>query len=148
MSAAVQPDVCNPEPSTKGKKLSEVDKTKNDAYGRASDVGRQLAYAGIATVWLLRDDAAARPLSNILLLALVFLSAALIVDLMQYVHCSRIWKKFYNEQFDIHGSDEALVDIPKSLTASMYNFFWAKIWLLGPGYVFLLAGAIVKLRIF
>lgn len=146
MNAAAQSEVDKPE-SSKGKKLSEVDRTKNDATGRASDVGRQLAYAGIATVWLLRDDAAARPLSNILLFALVFLSTALIVDLMQYVHCSRIWKNFYNEQFDIHGSDEALVDIPKSLTEPMYKFFWTKIWLLGFGYAFLLAGAIVKLRI-
>lgn len=135
-------------PSLKGKRLSEIDSTKNDATGRASDVGRQLAYAGIATVWLLRNDALLRPLSNILLVALLFLSGALLVDFLQYVHCSRIWKRFYNEQFDLHGSDDARVDIPSALTAPMYNFFWIKIGMLLMGYLVLILGAGVKLRIF
>ena len=132
----------------KGKSLSEIDKTKNDAMGGASTVGRQLAYAGIATVWLLRNDAAPRPLGNILLLALLFLSAALLSDFLQYVHCSRIWKRFYNEQFDLHGSDDARVDIPPALTAPMYKFFWLKIGMLLAGYLFLIVGAALKLRIF
>lgn len=135
-------------PARKGKSLSEIDKTKNDAMAGASTVGRQLAYAGIATVWLLRNDAAPRPLGNILLLALLFLSAALLSDFLQYVHCSRIWKRFYNEQFDLHGSDDARVDIPPRLTAPMYKFFWLKIGMLLAGYLFLIIGAALKLRIF
>lgn len=148
MNSTVEPEAGKQEPPPKGKLLSEIDKTKNDATGRASDVGRQLAFAGIATAWLLRNDAALRPLSNVLLLALLLLSGALLVDFLQYVHCSRIWKRFYNEQFDLHGSDDARVDIPPSLTAPMYNFFWAKFCLLLAGYLFLIIGAALKLRIF
>lgn len=132
----------------KGKRLSEIDKTKNEATGKVSDVGRQLAFAGIATVWLLRDGGAERPISGLLLKALIVLSIALLIDFLQYVYCSRVWRKFYNEQYEAHQDDDARIDIPDSLANKTYLFFWAKIWFLGLGYVFLLTGATVKLRIF
>lgn len=106
-----------------------------------------MAYAGIATIWLLRNDGD-RPFGDVLLTALTLIAAALLADFLQYVHCSRIWKKFYNEQFTTHNSDDALVDIPDSLSRSIYRFFWTKITLLVAGYAFLLAGAVIKLRIF
>jgi len=131
-----------------GKRLSDIDQTKNDATGRASDVGRQLAFAGIATIWLLRDEAGTRPFGNVLLIALTLLALALLADFLQYVYCSFVWRRFYNEQFDKHKNDDALVDIPDSLSERTYIFFKTKIGLLFVGYVFLLIGATTKLRIF
>ena len=142
-----KPAATQQSPPPGGKRLSDIDQAKNDATGKASDVGRQLAYAGIATIWLLRNDGG-RPFGDVLLTALTLIAAALLVDFLQYVHCSRIWKKFYNEQFSTHNSDDALVDIPDSLSISIYRFFWTKITLLVAGYAFLLAGAVIKLRIF
>ena len=130
-----------------GKRLAAIDQAKNEATGKASDVGRQLAYAGIATIWLLRSDGE-RPFGFVLLIALTLIAMALFVDFLQYVYCSRVWKTFYNEQFSKHCSDDALVDIPDSLSDSIYRFFWTKITLLVFGYGLLLTGALIKLKIF
>ena len=130
-----------------GKKLADIDAAKNDATGRASDVARQSAFAGIATIWLLsKEDVGA--IQGIFIWALLALALALFVDFMQYVYCSWTWKKFYNEQYEKHNSDDALVDIPESLTANVYRFFWAKIIILCGGYVFLLTGAASQLNVF
>lgn len=135
-------------PDAGGKRLADIDQAKNDATGKASDVGRQLAFAGIATIWLLREEESLRPFSNSLLVALVLLAVALLIDFLQYVYCSFVWRRFYNKHFDQHKSDDAKVDIPHSLSGKIYLFFWAKITVLTCGYTFLLSGAIQKLRIF
>lgn len=135
------------EVSSTGKKLSEIDRAKNDATGKASDVGRQLAFAGIATVWLLRDEGA-RPIGNFLLIALTLLVLALLLDFLQYVVCGAIWRNFYNKHFDEHKNDDACVDVPDELARPIYRFYWWKIRLLASGYVFLLIGAIIKLKLF
>lgn len=138
-----------PKPLAKppGKKLSDVQETKNAATGKASDVGRQLAFAGIAAVWILRNSESVRPLDGGLLFALVFLAAALLADLLQYVHCSIVWRNFYNKEYEKHNSDDANVDIPDSLSKSTYIFFWIKIPLLLIGFLFLIAAAIRKLQV-
>jgi hypothetical protein len=138
-----------PKPPEKrpGKQLLEIEKAKNDATGKASDVGRQLAFAGIATIWLLRDEHGARPFETGLLTALTLLAAALLIDFLQYVYCSWVWRQFYNQQYDEHNSDEALVDIPDGLAASIYRFFWTKIIALLLGYVFLLVAAVTKFHL-
>lgn len=130
-----------------GKRLSEIEKAKNDATGKASDVGRQIAFAGIATLWLLRNERSVRPFDTTLLVALMLLGAALLVDFLQYVYCSWVWKDFYNKQYDEHNCDDALVDIPDGLSASIYRFFWTKIGILLLGYLFLLFAAAAKLKI-
>lgn len=130
-----------------GKKLSEVEKARNEATGRASDVGRQLAFAGIAAVWLLRNDQSVRPFESSLLVALILLAAALLVDFLQYVYCSWVWKDFYADKYAEHNCDDALVDIPDGLSSSTYYFFWTKIVVLFLGYGFLLWAAVKKLQI-
>lgn len=130
-----------------GKKLSEIEKAKNDATGKASDVGRQLAFAGIATIWLLRDEQSVSPFGSALLIALILLGAALLIDFLQYVYCSWVWRGFYSRHYDEHNCDDALVDIPDGLSASIYRFFWTKIGVLLFGYAFLLGAAIRKLQI-
>lgn len=129
-----------------GKRLADIYQAKNDATGKASDVGRQLGFAGIATAWLLRGEGA-QPLDSALLYALTLLALALLVDFMQYVYCSIIWKAFYNEQFKKHRSDDVFVDIPDHLSERAYRFFWAKIVLLFLGYGWLVLGAVKQLQV-
>lgn len=151
MNAPKQPPVLEAEREEQvpgGKRLSDIDQTKNDATGKASDVGRQLAFAGIATIWLLRDETGSRPFGDVLLIALTLLASALLADFLQYVYCSFVWRKFYNDHFDKHKNDDALVDIPDSLSERTYIFFKTKIVLLFVGYLFLLWGAVTSLRIF
>ena len=108
------------------KTLAEVDETKNAATGRASDVARQLAFAGLAVVWILRE-ASGNPIGPSLVVPLLLLVACLSLDLLQYVWCSFVWTIFYNYQFEKHGSDQKRVDIPGAINWVSYGCFWLKI---------------------
>ena len=127
-----------------GKPLSDVDEARRDASGKASEVGRQLAFAGIASIWILNGEKS-EALSGALLAGLTLLSAALLADFLQYVYCAAVWRKFYNENYRVHGSDSALIDVPDALSARTYHFYRAKILLLLAGYVCLLVGALIRL---
>jgi hypothetical protein len=111
------------------KKLSEVEKAKLDTTGKASDVARQLAFAGFAVVWLLKANTA-RPIDEEMLPAVALLAGALFCDALQYIICSLIWTIFYNYQFDKHKSDDAEVDIPGPINWPGYALFWSKLMLL------------------
>ncbi|MBB1089466.1 hypothetical protein H4F99_13360 [Lysobacter sp. SG-8] len=130
-----------------GKRLSEIEKSRNEAASTASGVGRQLAFAGIAVVWLLRSEAE-RPFTPWLFTALILLCVALLVDFSQYVWCTNRWRKLYKELYAKHKNDEALVDIPDVLSDSMWKFFWWKIGILFSGYFLLIIGASLRLRLF
>ncbi len=65
--------------------------------GKASDVARQLAFAGIATIWLLRvgEKTGGIPFSGALLWPLLLFVAALASDLLQYVYAGTAWSIFH-----------------------------------------------------
>ena len=115
------------------KTLSEIDQTKQNATGKASDVARQLAFAGLAVVWIMRE-ASGNPIGSELVAPLVLLVASLSLDLLQYVWCSFIWTMFYNYHFEKHKSDKAEVDIPDWTNWPSYLFFWLKILALTLGW--------------
>lgn len=108
------------------KTLSDIDKTKNDATGKASDVARQLAFAGLAVIWILRESSG-NPIGAVLLPAVAFFVVSLTLDLFQYVWCSFIWTMFYNYHFEIHKSDKTEIDIPGWVNWPAYGCFWLKI---------------------
>jgi hypothetical protein len=67
-----------------------------DHYGaqtlKASDVARNLAFAGIATIWAFKGDLQGRPvLSSAFMPAAVAFSVALICDLLQYASAAGTW---------------------------------------------------------
>jgi hypothetical protein len=130
-----------------GKSLKDVHDAKNHATGKAGEVARNAAFAGIAVIWLITGEGHGA-ITGALLFALVFLSAALVVDFAQYVYCSFIWSKFYRETYAIYGTDDELVDIPENLTAKAYGFFWLKIIIFALGFFCLLVGAFSRIKVF
>lgn len=98
--------------------------------GKASDVGRQLAFAGIAVVWLFRVGEPTSALFPPELLApLVFFVLALGLDLAQYVVCSIVWGVYnrYREVRRSHIADDATFEAPVWINAPGLLFFWGKI---------------------
>jgi len=76
-------------------KLSEYRKIYYDLSSKASDVARQLAFAGIALVWLFKQDAKPIPIiPSSLLLPTALLACALAFDLLQYIFGAFIWGNF------------------------------------------------------
>lgn len=129
------------------KTLAEIDKAKNEATGRASDVARQLAFAGLAVVWILRE-ASGNPIGPTLVAPLLLLVAALTLDLLQYVWCSFIWTIFYNYQFEKHKSDGAKIDIPDAINWISYACFWLKILALVLGWASIADAVLNKWKLF
>lgn len=129
------------------KTLAEIDEAKKAATGKASDVARQLAFAGLAVVWILRE-ASGNPIGPALVAPLLLLVACLSLDLLQYVWCSFIWTVFYNYQFEKHRSDKKEVDIPDAINWISYGCFWLKILTLILGWAAIADVVINKWRLF
>ena len=77
-------------------KLSEYKETFYTFSGKASDVARTAAFAGIALVWVFKIDAKPIPrLPNELLLPTGLFAFGIGLDLMHYVTASIIWGLFH-----------------------------------------------------
>lgn len=129
------------------KTLAEIDRTKNETTGKASDVGRQLAFAGLAVVWILRE-ASGNPIGETLLVPVLLLVVCLTLDLLQYVWCSFAWTIFYNYHFEKTKSDKAQVDIPDWINWISYACFWLKILALLLGWGAISDSVISKWQLF
>jgi len=96
-------------------KLSEYRETYEYFSGKLSDVARQLAFAGIALVWLFKIDI--KPVPKVpgeLLLPLALIAIGLLCDLLHYIVATCIWQKFHrtNEKRRRTLSDDEDIEAP------------------------------------
>ena len=87
--------------------------------GRASDVARQLAFAGIAAVWLFRpEDSNGLGLPADLMPVALALALSLFFDLFQYIYAAAAWGVyqwwFEEDAQKSNPADEREGDIPDS----------------------------------
>lgn len=117
---------------------------------KASDVSRQLGFAGIAIIWLFKTQAAGS--STITMPAVLDLPLALIVlslslDLFQYIWQSLLWGLFWRHFERKHGlQNEDHHEISKYWNWPAIAIFWLKILTMIFGYICLLtylAGVLV-----
>ena len=103
---------------------------------KASDVSRQLSFAGIAFIWIFKVDKGG-PLAippTLLWPALLF-AGALAIDLMHSVFGSLIWGAFarYHERKGTSDADE--IDAPSYFNWPTLLCFWSKLILVMAAYV-------------
>ncbi len=99
-------------------KLSYYRDTYYEISGLASSVNRQLAFAGIALLWLFKiDNNGSYALPHNLLYPIAFFIAGLFFDLLQYALGSLIWGIYFhsNEKKIIEDDDDPVVDAAPSL---------------------------------
>ena len=117
--------------------------------GKASDVARQLAFAGIALIWIFH----ARGGAPIAIPQPLVAPAALFIcglgfDLLQYLCGALIWGAFHRYQEKRLGPESK-----KALSApAWFNwpglfFFWSKLFLVLGGYALLLAYVLSVLQL-
>jgi hypothetical protein len=108
---------------------------------KASDVARQLAFAGIGVVWVFRvDGPAGGRVPPGLLLPITFLSAALAFDLLQYVFGTIIWGSFHRyheKKLTKSGADPDIL-APRYFTYPQLVAFVLKLLSVAAGYYLLL----------
>ncbi|MFY0676786.1 MAG: hypothetical protein JXR18_05825 [Neptuniibacter sp.] len=112
-------------------KLSEYRDNYYDLSSRASAVSRQIAFAGIAIVWIFKEgDVNERTLSlpHELLLPTIFLILSLAGDLLQYMTGAAIWGTYcrYKEVKCGTGTDPEFA-VPVWINWPTLFFFWGKV---------------------
>lgn len=114
-------------------KLADIRDNKEYYEGKTSDLVRQLSFAGLGLIWILKD--VNNMLPRMLILAAIFIIITLFLDILQYIASSVIWGRVFraydrsNKQLD----DECKV---YSLVNTLgYVCFWAKVMSLTISYV-------------
>jgi hypothetical protein len=109
--------------------------------GKASDAARQLAFAGIAVIWVFKADAGPGKLGvpQGLHWAGLCLVVSLALDLLQYAIGSAVWASFHRlqEQKDAIAADTEF-EAPRWLNWPALAFFWGKIGAVGIAYILIL----------
>lgn len=111
-------------------KLSDYRETYYEFSGKASDVAKQLAFAGIAIIWLFKVQLADFPkIPKELILPTIILALTLALDLLQYVAGTTVWGIFQwhheNQLEDISQDPE--IESSTKLKWPQFTFFILKI---------------------
>ncbi|MCM4173048.1 hypothetical protein DHD32_16305 [Arenibacter sp. TNZ] len=103
-------------------------KTKSHDYtAKASEIARQLNFAGIGIIWIVKTTFPELKLSDSqLLLPLVFITVSMILDFLQYLIGGIIWIKFYKRMEKAGTSQTEDVQSPEWRSAVLYRFYYVK----------------------
>ncbi len=119
-------------------KLKEYKEEYKWFSGRLSDNTRKLAFAGIAIVWIFKQEKnGAFILPDLLKLAILMFVITLLFDLLQYICQTMIWGIFHRYHETKFGEDYELT-APRYFNWPAIVFFWSKVIALVAGYVFVL----------
>ncbi|MDO1500913.1 hypothetical protein Q2T40_12300 [Winogradskyella maritima] len=109
-------------------KLSEF---KEDYYfftGKLSDINRQIAFAGIALIWVFKKGTNTEfQIDNALILPAILIVSALAFDMFQYIYQSVVWSIFYTRKNRRHKSEEKKIKSPEYLNYPSWVFFFIKV---------------------
>ncbi|NRD24877.1 hypothetical protein HNV10_16605 [Winogradskyella litoriviva] len=109
-------------------KLSEF---KEDYYfftGKLSDINRQIAFAGIALIWVFKKGENTEfQIDNELILPAIFIVGALAFDMFQYIYQSVVWSIFYTRKNRKNKSEDKKIKSPEYLNYPSWVFFFIKV---------------------
>ncbi|HBG06924.1 MAG: hypothetical protein A2075_12555 [Geobacteraceae bacterium GWC2_58_44] len=121
-------------------KLSDYRETYYEFSGKASEVARKLAFAGIALVWIFKTSDAPTPkIPKELILPTGLLVLTLVFDLFQYIAATAIWGVFqwYEERKLSDINDDPELSTPPCLKWPQNTFFGLKLISISMAYVLL-----------
>lgn len=106
--------------------------------GKASDLNRQLGFAGIAIIWLFKKE----PIGGLtipreLVLPSFLIVGSLVCDMVQYCLASIIWHWFYRSKEKIGIKEDKDLAHSVWLERPIWIAFWLKIVLIVAAYVFI-----------
>jgi multisubunit Na+/H+ antiporter MnhB subunit len=127
--------------------LSEFKKDSYDFTKITSDLVRQFAFAGIAVIWIFKNDKSSPFLiPTELFNPLLFLVITLVFDLLQYLFPSIIWTLFFLYYEKKHnGNTKVKVKANKGLSAPGWICYFGKITTLIIAYSLLICYPLKKI---
>jgi hypothetical protein len=131
-------------------KLADAREAYDTFSKSASDSVRQLAFAAIAAVWVLKPPAAAQPqaaahLPGMLIIAGAFAVLALAFDLSQYVYGTLAWGRFHRAKENEGVEPEGKVEAPRQINWPTNTFFGLKVGAVAFSYAFLFSQLLTQL---
>ena len=119
-------------------KLSGYKKASEEYSGKASDINRNLLFAGIAIIWIFKKDTnGGIDLPQFLLYPLLTFVIGLITDLLQYVDGYHLWHDFFRRHEKRGISEETDVLDYNNLGVVISRYFWVKLTFTLFGYILL-----------
>ena len=113
-------------------KLSQARECYYSHSSNASAAARQIAFAGIAVIWVFNQPQTGHPISlpASLLFVLVLLCAALAFDLLQYSLSAAIWgfySRYKEKQLNHQFHNDPDIEPPRELNWPGIVMFWSKL---------------------
>ena len=109
------------------KTLEDFRNAYYESSGRASEIARQISFAGIALIWLFRDEKLGLlSVPNKLLVPAMLLVIALFFDLLQYVVGAAIWGWFARHHEKLGKQQDATLSAPHFFNWPAIFLFWSK----------------------
>ena len=120
-------------------KLSEYRDTYYVLSAKASDVARQLAFAGMAIIWIFKLDSKPIPvIPKQLIIPTCFFVCALASDLLHYIVATSIWGSFRWWQEKNKKIADPNLKASKYLNWPILFLFAIKLGLVAIGYVYVI----------
>jgi len=127
-------------------KLSQY---KDDLYfftGKLSDINRQIAFAGIALIWIFKKNNGAEVIiCKELVLPSILLAYALGFDILQYIYQSITWALFYRYHEKRANGEDTEILASKYLNYPSWLLFIVKVIFVLLAYKFIIEYLIDKL---
>lgn len=121
-------------------KLSDYKNTYYEFSGLTSGVARNLAFAGIALVWIFKTESEPTPrIPQQLIIPTVMLALTLTFDLLQYIAGTFVWGVFqwYHERKLHNITEDPELDSPSWLKLPQFSFFVLKLATVLSAYLFI-----------
>jgi hypothetical protein len=119
-------------------KLSDYRDTFYTFSAKASDLTRQLAFAGIAIIWLFKKEATSGfSIPEPLLLPGLLIVVSLALDLLHYCLASVIWRIFYRRKEKEGTSEDQRITHNIWWELPIWLIFLLKIAVIAVAYIFL-----------
>jgi len=121
-------------------RLQDYRETFYEFTGKASDITRQLSFAGIAIIWIFKKETGtALTVPHELLWPGVLIVLALFLDLLQYCLGTVVWWLFYRiKEWQGIGDDVEIGRHNEWLEVPINAAFWLKVLCLGAAYILIL----------
>lgn len=120
-------------------KLEDYKKKSHEYTAKASEIARQLNFAGIGIIWIIKTTFPELKLSDSqLLLPLLLISISLISDFLQYLFGGIIWIEFYKSKEKRGFSATTDLKSAEWRNKILYIFYYAKFALMFAAYIFII----------
>jgi hypothetical protein len=132
-----------PAPREKNLRLADAQDNYHYHTGKASDVGRQLALAGIAVVWIVLTAGVGDglPISvsdwDMPLMLLLLFATVLALDVLHYVYAGAAWGIYQFRQRTKWNESETIEEAPGFINWITIGLYAIKLLLLGATYALL-----------